>query len=304
MSGEIKVTIGVPVYNGAPFLDDCLRSLINQTYRNIEIIISDNNSSDDTHEMCVKYSSMDSRIRYVRQRTNIGSIKNFKFLAKQAKGEYFMWAGADDILDLNWIESLLKISVQHKCLAFGVVQYIDQAGNCIDSAANKILLEFNGGGLSRQIKYIYTPWLYGKMILCWGLFPKDKLIRVINESFDKRWGGSVDIIFVFNVLRMCNVVSQKEVVLKKRNHKASESSINAGASRGRSKKRYANFLKSCFNVPFFFKFMGEMSLAERVILLVSFPLFYPLYVLRSCVHLSLYKVKSSSFIGRYLFAKR
>lgn len=100
------VSIGVPVRNGAPFIDEALQLLVDQTYRNIEIIISDNASSDETVEICQKYLARDGRISYFRHEQVISALDNFRFTVERANGQYFMWAAHDDRRSLNYVQAL------------------------------------------------------------------------------------------------------------------------------------------------------------------------------------------------------
>ena len=90
------VSIGLPVYNGARFLPQALESLLGQSFSDIELIVSDNASSDSTQNICTEYAARDARIRYVRQNVNIGAMRNWNFVAKQARGKYFKWSSASD----------------------------------------------------------------------------------------------------------------------------------------------------------------------------------------------------------------
>ena len=71
------VSIGLPVYNEAEHLAQALDSLLGQDYENIEVIISDNASTDGTPQICADYAGKDGRVRYHRNETNIGGINNF-----------------------------------------------------------------------------------------------------------------------------------------------------------------------------------------------------------------------------------
>lgn len=102
-----KVTIGLCVYNGAPTLRAALDSLLRQSFRNFELIISDNASTDDTELICREFAAQDGRIRYIRQPTNIGGPMNFRFVLLEAKSPYFMWAAADDRWGPGFIEKTL-----------------------------------------------------------------------------------------------------------------------------------------------------------------------------------------------------
>jgi len=92
-----RLSIGLPVYNGAQYLPSSLDALLGQTYGNFELIVSDNASTDDTEEICRRYCAMDDRIRYLRQLRNIGAAPNHNLLLAHARGELFKWASHDDL---------------------------------------------------------------------------------------------------------------------------------------------------------------------------------------------------------------
>jgi glycosyltransferase involved in cell wall biosynthesis len=102
-----KVSIGLPVYNGEKYIRDALDSLINQTFTDFELIISDNASIDNTEKICREYMSIDSRISFFRQDKNIGAIANFSFVLAQAKSACFMWAAYDDVWDKEYLNKAL-----------------------------------------------------------------------------------------------------------------------------------------------------------------------------------------------------
>jgi len=113
-SRHVKVSIGVPVYNGARHIGRALDSLLAQTFPDFELIISDNASTDDTQRICEAYESRDQRVRYIRQKYNMGPLGNFNFVLNQAEGDYFMWAAHDDAWDSQFLETLLKAFTQQE----------------------------------------------------------------------------------------------------------------------------------------------------------------------------------------------
>ena len=106
------VSIGMPVYNGERYIREALDSLLAQTFKDFELIISDNCSTDGTSDICKEYTSRDSRVRFIRQDKNIGAIANFKFLLEQASGDFFMWAACDDYLENNNYLSVMVDKMQ------------------------------------------------------------------------------------------------------------------------------------------------------------------------------------------------
>lgn len=97
------VSIGMPVYNGEKYIRNALDTLLAQTYKSFEIIISDNASTDKTEEICREYEQSDARISYFRQNKNIGAAKNFQFVLENAEAGQFMWAAYDDTWGKNYL---------------------------------------------------------------------------------------------------------------------------------------------------------------------------------------------------------
>jgi glycosyltransferase involved in cell wall biosynthesis len=105
-----KVSIGLPVYNGAKYLRKTLDCLLGQTFSDFELIISDDGSTDKTEEICKEYARRDSRVHYFRQPKNFGMpVKNFQFTLSKAVGEYFMFASHDDHWNEDFIEKMTEI---------------------------------------------------------------------------------------------------------------------------------------------------------------------------------------------------
>ena len=111
--GSIKVSVGVPIYNGEATLPAVLGNLLGQTHRNLEIVVSDNCSTDATAEICAAYCAKDERIVYIRQESNIGAEANFSYLLDHATADYYFWAAADDIRSDNFVEENLRFLVDH-----------------------------------------------------------------------------------------------------------------------------------------------------------------------------------------------
>jgi glycosyltransferase involved in cell wall biosynthesis len=107
------VSIGLPVYNGEKFLRSTVASLLGQTHTDLELIISDNASTDSTGEICREYARRDPRVRYFRQPSNRGATYNWNFVVHQASGEFFKWAAANDYCHETFIERCLEVLRQH-----------------------------------------------------------------------------------------------------------------------------------------------------------------------------------------------
>lgn len=124
------VSIGLPVYNGARFLGEALEALLNQTYSNIELIVSDNASTDATPEICSRVAAGDRRVRYSRLARNIGGIPNHNRVFSLATGKYFMWASHDDLVLPSYVEKSVDCLERDTTavLAYGKTSIIDVTG--------------------------------------------------------------------------------------------------------------------------------------------------------------------------------
>lgn len=166
-----KIFIGMPVFNGEKFIKEAIESIINQTYPNWELLISDNNSSDSTGEMATLFTIKDQRIKYIKQDQNIGVAANFLFLLDAAPYDYFMWAAADDKWDKIYLEKCLKplIDRQDISLSFCNIKNIDSLGRVIRHYPS--FARFVNKDKSAQIAtFILDPEFLGKANLIYGIY--------------------------------------------------------------------------------------------------------------------------------------
>ena len=103
------LTIGLPVFNGEPFVTEAIDSLLAQTHRDFLLVIADNCSTDGTQEIAVDYERRDPRVTYLRRDENIGAPANYNALAVDATTPFFKWAAADDIHAPTFLERCLTI---------------------------------------------------------------------------------------------------------------------------------------------------------------------------------------------------
>ena len=122
-----KVSVGIPVFNGELFLKNRLDSICSQTFTDFELVISDNASTDSTSAICQEYEKKDGRIHYIKQKKNMGVWWNYKFIVEQAKGEYFVWAAADDWWKPDFLEKNVKELEANKNLIGSIseVRFLD-----------------------------------------------------------------------------------------------------------------------------------------------------------------------------------
>jgi len=109
MSVSPLVTIGLPVFNRERFVRQSIESLLNQTFRDFQLIISDNASTDGTGKICEEYARKDRRVRYFRNSENIGLSPNFNRAFSLSESPYFKWSTSDDYWASTMIERALEI---------------------------------------------------------------------------------------------------------------------------------------------------------------------------------------------------
>lgn len=120
----------MPVYNGERFIEEALRSILAQTYRDFELIISDNASTDGTLEVAERVVAGDHRIIIRRNASNVGAAPNYNVLVELAKGKYFKWAAHDDNLHPAYLERCLQGLQEHPeaVLCYPTTVMIDEQG--------------------------------------------------------------------------------------------------------------------------------------------------------------------------------
>jgi len=148
-----KITIGLMVRNEEEHLAKTLDSILEQSFADYEILIADNASDDGTKQIAEKYIRIEKRIKYHRQIKNIGAIENYNWLVRNARGCYFVLAGAHDIWPLNYLESLSAAldSDENAVLAYAPTIWIDEEDNpvkekktgFIDTSGRSIVQRFN-----------------------------------------------------------------------------------------------------------------------------------------------------------------
>ena len=138
-----RVSIGVPVYNGERYLAEALDSLLAQTFEDFEIIICDNASTDHTGEVGRAYAAQDTRVRYVRNRRNLGAPANYRRTFELSRSEYFRWAAADDLSAPQSLERCVEVLDREPAvvLAYPKTRFIDEHGRVISDYDDRLHLQ-------------------------------------------------------------------------------------------------------------------------------------------------------------------
>jgi len=169
-----RVTIGLPTYNRPEGLKKSLDHILKQTYPNLEIIISDNCSTDDRVQKVIQeYAAKDSRINATRQKTNIGLEENFNFVFDQSTADYFIWMSDDDYFDANYITECMKVLSGNPdyVLCSGVAKYYSEGQFLF---TEKMFLVNQEKSFSRLFKYFSAVHKNGNF---YGVFKRRLLLQ-------------------------------------------------------------------------------------------------------------------------------
>lgn len=128
-----RVSLSLPVRNGERYLSQAIQSILDQTYADFEIIITDNASTDATEDISREYAHRDPRIRYVRSPQDQGAAANFNLGFSLSSGEYFKWCAHDDLISRNFVSACVSALDQsdQAVTAYGRQQGIDEEGQPI-----------------------------------------------------------------------------------------------------------------------------------------------------------------------------
>jgi len=159
MDSTPLVSIGMPVYNEELHLEDALRSLLSQSFKDFELIISDNASTDRTGEICLTYAAKDPRVRYSRMKTNVGSIANSNHLVQLANAPYFFFASGHDIRHESFIARCIEI-LEHDTsvvLCYPATRSLEPDGHLGDVMSGQV----DTRGMSQASRFRSVLWGLG-----------------------------------------------------------------------------------------------------------------------------------------------
>lgn len=216
------IFIGMPVYNGARYLSTALDSIKNQTFTDWTLLISDNASEDETESICKEYSFKDARIKYVRQKQNIGAISNFKFVLDEANSKYFMWASHDDVWLPEFLEACIGLLERNKNygMAFCNIENIDSYGR----VTRRYLDFFRYAKNSHFINicnYVFIPGIMGKANFLYSVY-RLEICKVAWKACPLTVHYAVDVCFNLAALARGNILVDNRILFQKRIPKSTD----------------------------------------------------------------------------------
>jgi glycosyltransferase involved in cell wall biosynthesis len=182
-----KISIGVPVYNGASLLRESLDNLRAQTIGDFEVILANNGSDDGTTEICEEFVMLDPRFSHFRREETVEAAENFFYVRDLANSPLFLWRAYDDLSDTNYLEELSALHDQRPetLLAVGNVSRTGSPGTKartwlypnIDDAAylQRLLVQMFRGSAS----WYYGMWKHSAVV---------EVTNRIKSDYPEAWG--------------------------------------------------------------------------------------------------------------------
>ena len=192
------VTIGLPVYNGAPYLNGALRALCAQSFQDLTILVADNASTDSSAQIIAHWASADARIRVHRHAINIGALPNFRWLLEHADSPWFMYAAHDDEWSPECVSALFAAISRKPGLEIAIPKMVNFQ-DAIDRPAKirpyperieRLAIRARVGLALRRSR---PGWIY-------SLFSRPRLVAAMQaaQALDQPWGE--DVLALLNVL--------------------------------------------------------------------------------------------------------
>lgn len=197
---NLLITVIVPCYNAGAFLKRCVDSILSQTYTNIEILLINDGSTDNTPELCDACALQDKRITVIHQQ-NIGLPATRKVGIAKAKGNYCFFVDSDDTMQPNTLEYLMDVALQYpqsEAIATGYYK-INPARETKHYVKKDILTVLTGVGLIQQ-KEVFTQ--------IWGKLFRTSSLKSHIQGFVNNVSYGEDLLFF-----LINAYSIKQIVI-------------------------------------------------------------------------------------------
>ena len=298
------VSIGIPTFNRPDDLKNCIKNILNQTYKNIEIIVADNNSTNIKNKLLYKTNLFnDPRIKLIQNPRNIGVLKNTKKVLDYAKGDYFCWVSDDDWRSNTFIEEMVKDIERSGKGYICFSKYLETTSDCSrsrDHSMSKSNFNFLRSNFScvRKFFYYILDNANGKCNLFYSLIPTEELRKINFRKASNNWKDlAMDRNIVQTLLNKNKVCINDNllVAIKVKNKKYylnkmpgdSANIIGKIIEIIKNHNDETNFLKSQIKNYKFKYFLNIMSLLKFIVLI-----------------LNRFKLKFSIFLNTYLIKNK
>ena len=252
---EPRVSVGIPVYNGESYLDEAIRSVRAQTLGDLEIVVSDNGSSDASADIAARHAAEDSRIRVVRQPENRGAAWNYNELLRLARAPLFKWMPADDRMAPRHLERCVAAleAAPGAVLAYPQTELIDAEGRVVGTYADGLAL-LEREPWRRAAHFVRVINLCNAVL---GVFRSDVLRRTRQiQSF-----AGADAVLLLEIALRGPVLEVPELLFQRRIHAGA--SHEANRSRADLERWFDPRRARRFRLPVRYELLGGYLRAAR-----------------------------------------
>lgn len=194
-----KISIVVAVYNAEKYLRKCIDSLLDQTYKNIEVILVNDCSTDASLEVCKEYSSKYSYIRTINNKINLGVSATRNNGIEASTGEYICFVDSDDYVEPNYLETLYKYYLEYNTVPICGFVYHDEYNHC-----KPVEYKWSGGDelVSLGEAFRLNDELY--LTALWNKIFDNRAIKKYSIRFDPKISMGEDLRFSVEYLQKMN----------------------------------------------------------------------------------------------------
>lgn len=232
------VSFGLPVYNGENFIREAIQCVLDQTFSDWELIICDNNSTDDTVAICEQFASQDNRIHIYRNARNMGVCFNYSEAFRRSRGRYFKWMAHDDLFAPEFIESCIQELEKDRdlVLVFPKMCVVDAGGRILrGQACDLSVLEPAAEGRAEQLMKLATQGM-DFIWLAYGLFRRD----ILEQSGGMGLYAAADQVLLFKIALRGPIKQTDKEMFFRREHFEAETCRRGSTVRERAKGAYAD----------------------------------------------------------------
>lgn len=261
------ISIGMPIYNGETFLHKALGSILSQDYTNIEVIISDDNSTDNSLEILRTFAKKDKRIRLFNQKKNTGFANNYNFVLSKAKGEYFMWAAQDDVRDKSTLTKLHTLFQKRNDAVLAASNFQNVHGNKKYFAYKKMAYDNNCSHTDSVKRFLESD----QISFLFGLYKTSVLKKTGGHHADFRpYFKSSDFLTILKVLMYGPFVYTQEVLFFKQDTGYFTKQFDVIKGRNFNKQLVSKIVRYLYS-PFFY--LLDLTFGTSIIFKSNFNLF-------------------------------
>lgn len=203
-----EISIIVPVYNVENYLENCIESILDQIYKDFELILINDGSVDKSGDICDKYSNQDSRVKVFHiENSGVSYARNFG--VKKSKGRYIMFCDSDDIVEKEWCAKLYEEIINNKnsLIMSGFKIYNNRGGK---SEIEKRFVDIDNTIITNKNQY-FSKYKIKLLATVWNKIYEKKIIVDNNIEFNSGLSLGEDLIFNLDYLNKCN---DKIIIIK------------------------------------------------------------------------------------------